>query len=159
MKKLFGAFIFLILIVIFAAYTQTGKPIPFLNISGTVPQKAVIDGHSFSLLIAQTDQEHETGLSGKDRLPQNQGMLFLFKQPASQTFWMKGMKFPLDIIYIDTNNKIVSIFKNLENPTPFDPTIRTVTPTQPANKVLEINAGLSDKYSFKVGDEVKFLYQ
>jgi len=159
MKKLFGAFIFLILIVVFAAYMQTGKPITFLNIPGTVPQKAIVHDHAFSLLIAQTEQEHEAGLSGKDRLPQNQGMLFLFKEPVSQTFWMKGMRFPLDIIYIDTNNKIVSLYKNLENPTPFDPTIRTVSPAQPADKVLEINAGLSDKYHFKAGDEVKFFYQ
>jgi len=159
MKKLFGAFIFLVIIIGIAAYMQTGKPIPFLIIGGTIPQKTVIDKQTFFLLIAQTQQEHEIGLSGRNRLPQNQGMLFLFPQSTSQTFWMKGMKFPLDIIYIDKNNTIVSLYKNLENPTPFDPTIRTVSPTQPADKVLEINGGLSDKYHFQVGDAVKFLYQ
>jgi uncharacterized membrane protein (UPF0127 family) len=64
---------------------------------------------------------------------------------------MKGMKFSIDIIYIQ-NNKIVDVFQNLPFPkSEFDQPV-IVESTQNSNYVLEINAGLSKKYNFKNGD-------
>ena len=76
-------------------------------------------------------------------------MLFLFPQKGIYAFWMKDMRFNLDIIWI-SDDKIVYIAK--------DNSFHDLTPVNPgieADKVLEINADLADRYGFKVGDEVK----
>jgi uncharacterized membrane protein (UPF0127 family) len=80
-------------------------------------------------------------------------MLFLFPHPYYEVFWMKGMEFPLDIIYI-RNNHIIAIYPSLANPTVQHTQVPIVTPPIPANEVLEINAGLSQTYHFKIGDTV-----
>jgi uncharacterized membrane protein (UPF0127 family) len=116
-----------------------------------------IDKHTFQVDLAQTETQRILGLSGKKSLGANNGMLFTFPNADYHAFWMKSMNFPLDIIFIN-NDTIVTIQKNLkptEKDTP-NQSIPTVTSTAPADKVLEINAGLSDKYGFKVGDKVTF---
>lgn len=113
-----------------------------------------IDNHVFAVTIAQTDDEKHIGLSKRTSLPDNEGMLFPFQKPDYYQFWMKNMQFPLDIIYIH-NNKIVTIVNDLPAPkgTANNNPPRFV-PVEPAETVLEINAGLSKKYNFKVGDSV-----
>lgn len=112
---------------------------------------AKINGKTFSLYIAQTEQEREKGLSIFDSIPQNKGMLFIFNKEDYYTFWMKDMKFPIDIIFID-KNKIVEIFKNV--PVQKGNDLPTYSSKEKSDRVLEINAGLSDKYGFKKGDSV-----
>lgn len=113
-----------------------------------------IDGKRFDVLLAETPQDQEKGLGYRKSLPQSQAMLFIFPHPNQVGFWMKGMEFPLDIIYI-RNNTIIDIFQNVPNPTTNHPETPIITPTQSANFVLEINAGLAKHYHFKQGDYVK----
>jgi uncharacterized protein len=113
----------------------------------------VIDGKRFSVDIAATEDQREKGLSIFDKLPSKKGMIFTFDSPGAYSFWMKGMKFPIDIIYIN-NNKIVDIFPEVPYPQNTTDSPVTVKPTEKANYVLEINAGLSRKYNFKKGDVV-----
>jgi uncharacterized protein len=125
--------------------------------SPTPPSKVTIDNHILSVELAKTDKEQQQGLSGRNSLPQDQGMLFIFKTPDRYPFWMKGMKFPLDIVFIK-NNKIVTIFRNV--PVPSDPNATNLpvyVPTQPANYVLEIKAGQSKTFDFQNGDDVKIV--
>jgi len=118
-----------------------------------------IKDQTFSVTVAKTDSERQTGLSNRELLPLSEGMLFTFDKADTYAFWMKDMRFPIDIIFIK-DNKIVSITENVEPPASLikDPkcgiNISCYTPTNPANKVLEINAGLSKKYNFKTGDRV-----
>jgi len=118
------------------------------------PAMVTIDNQSFNVTIARSEKEHEIGLSGTKSLDRNQGMMFLFNNPGYYSFWMKDMKFPIDIIFIN-NDQIVTIYndapiiKGQEN-------LIAYPPTQMADKVLEIQAGLSKKYSFKIGDKVKY---
>lgn len=112
-----------------------------------------IDNKTFALILAVTPQEQAKGLGYRQSLPKNEGMLFLFPHPYYEAFWMKGMEFPLDIIYIK-NDHIISIYQNLSNPTEQHQETPTITPSLPANSVLEINAGLTHKYGFKIGDRV-----
>lgn len=148
-RIIFGLIIVAVIIFIAFLFFRNGVTIPFVGKSSTV----TINNHQFTVSIARTLQEKETGLSGRNSLPQDQGMYFPFDTPGFYSFWMQGMKFPLDIIYIN-NNKVVTVFRNVPPPqTGSQPVV--VKPTQPANAVLEISAGLSEKYTIKEGDSVK----
>lgn len=131
----------------------------FVNIVGNnfslfAPKSTVtIDGHTFHVTVATTQQAKENGLSNTSSLPKDQGMLFSFTTPGYYEFWMRNMKYPLDIIYI-AHNKIVSIAFNVANPNnPLVP-LPIYKPNQPADTVLEINGGLSTTYHIQVGDTV-----
>jgi len=113
-----------------------------------------INNNSFKIDVARTTEEKIKGLSGKTSLPQNAGMLFVFDKPDIYDFWMRDMKFPLDIVWI-YNDKIVTIVDNLQPTSETNlmkiPRFKSVLP---ADKVLEVNAGIANKYNLKVGDKV-----
>jgi uncharacterized protein len=142
--------IFIIILIGFAAFI-------FFQFSraGIPTSKATIGEHTFNVSVARTPEELQKGLSERGSLPQDQGMLFLFDQPGDHAFWMKGMQFPIDIIFIN-NDTIVSIAKNAQPVEEGNENPPLYTSGAQADKVLEINAGLSDKYEFKVGDKVTF---
>lgn len=150
------ATIIIILAIIFAItfFVLSGKKATHAPTPITQPS-ATINGHTFSVEIAKDDKTRERGLSDKPSLPQDWGMLFLFDKPSTYSFWMKEMHFPIDIIYIN-NDIIVHVFKNVPPPTSSKEELPVYTPDAPADKVLEINAGLSEKYGIKKGDKVKF---
>ena len=102
--------------------------------------------------IAKTPQQKERGLSGRDFLPENQGMIFVFEKPDFLGFWMKGMKFPLDFVWIK-DNKVVEISENIK-PEDFQPP-RVLQLKIPVDKVLEVNAGFVKKYGIIIGDELR----
>lgn len=116
-----------------------------------------INKKTFSIDIAKTDSEQEKGLAIYNNLPLNKGMIFIFKNADYHAFWMKDMKFPIDIIYIN-KNIIVDVFKNAPFPKSENETLPIIKPSKKADAVLEINAGLCDKYNFKTGDFVKINY-
>lgn len=116
---------------------------------------ANINNHAFKLELAKTQQEKAIGLSKKEMLEKNAGMLFLFEKPDYYSFWMKDMKFPIDIIFIKKYH-IVTIHKNVLPPINPNDRLPTFSPKEPADTVLEINAGLSEEYKFKEGDMVMF---
>ncbi len=123
----------------------------FLKLSPEEKNFVIIDDQKFYVDVAKTDEQKEKGLGIYNMLPLEKGMIFPFKDLSTHPFWMKGMKFSIDIIYIQ-NNKIVDIFENLPFPkSEFDPPV-VVESTQNSNYVLEINAGLSKKYNFQKGD-------
>jgi len=146
-KIIIGFIVVLLLFSAFIVFQIDKNPPP--------PSKVTIDNQTFSVALAKTTVEQQQGLSGKNSLPQDQGMLFVFKTPGKYAFWMKGMKFPLDIIFIK-DTRIVTIFHNV--PAPSDPkatNLPVYVPTQPANYALEINAGKAKNYDFQNGDDVK----
>lgn len=105
--------------------------------------------------LVNDDFSRARGLSGRDFLAENKGMLFVFPDARQHAFWMKGMKFALDIIWIN-QNKVVDISENLP-PLTLD-NVKTYSPSAPANLVLEVNAGQIAKRGIKIGDEVS-IYQ
>lgn len=109
---------------------------------------------TFRVELADTPEKKIQGLSGKASLSENNGMLFLFEKADIYSFWMKDMRFPIDIIWIDENFKIVGIVKNI-NPNSFPQTFQPQTPIQ---YVLEVNAGFSDRNNIVTGDQVHFLF-
>ncbi len=111
-----------------------------------------IGEHLFKVEIADTPAAQARGLSGRLRLPEDRGMLFIFNNLSMQSFWMVGMRFPLDIIWI-SGDRIVGISDNLL-PAAVTGT-RTYAPPEPIDKVLEINAGLAEKLGIRIGDLVE----
>lgn len=138
--------VIIVLIQLFSGFSLFGKK-----------HTVTINKHTFQVDLAETEAQKILGLSQKKSLGTDKGMLFTFSQPDYHAFWMKNMHFPIDIIFIN-DTKIVTIQKNLQPAAKeaLNQNIPTVTSSAPANKVLEINAGLSDKYGFKVGDTVTF---
>ncbi len=149
--------IFGIVLVIFAFFViyQFNKTADKASSNGplTVASKVAINNHTFHVATAKSQEEQQTGLSGRSSLPQDQGMLFLFEKSDYHNFWMKNMQFPIDILYIK-DNKIISIIDSAE-PAPDNSNPQIYQPEAPANRVLEINAGLSKKYNIKKGDSVE----
>lgn len=114
---------------------------------------AKIKGETFKLLVAKSEEDKQVGLSKYHELPQDTAMIFLFDKPNFYSFWMKNMNFPIDILYVN-GDRVVTIYKNQKPQKDGNPPV--LIPKEEANRVLEINAGLSDKYKFQEGDRVEF---
>lgn len=106
---------------------------------------------NFNIEIADTEYETQTGLMYRSSMEENQAMLFIFPTEAMHSFYMKNTEFPLDIIYIDGNQKIASFQKNAQ---PYDES--SLPSNVPVKYVLEMNAGLSDQIGLQVGDSISF---
>tara|TARA_B110000008_G_C16883578_1_gene529936 strand:+ start:686 stop:1180 length:495 start_codon:yes stop_codon:yes gene_type:complete len=102
--------------------------------------------------IAQTDYETQTGLMYRKSMEEHQGMLFIFQEEQPRSFYMKNTEFSLDIIYINKKKKVVSIKKNT---IPYDK--NSLPSGEPVLYVLEIKAGLSDRWGIENGDSVRWL--
>ncbi|WP_298534350.1 DUF192 domain-containing protein [uncultured Algibacter sp.] len=107
---------------------------------------------SFDIEISDSDFDVQTGLMYRDSMEKNQGMLFIFEDEKERYFYMKNTKIPLDLLYINSNNKIVSFQKNAK---PFDES--SLPSNSPAQYVLEINAGLIEQLALKIGDSISFI--
>jgi uncharacterized membrane protein (UPF0127 family) len=146
-----------LLVLAAAAWKVQPGVIPASSKTNRPPQAtAHIRGRTFSLDVATTPSAREIGLSQTDSLPEDRGMLFLYDTPDYYTFWMKGMKFPLDILFI-RDSTIVTIARNVPPPSGTGD-LPLYAPNEPANKVLEINAGLCDKYGIREGDTVEITF-
>ncbi len=139
-------------IVIVVGWFMWGRSSVDTSSSSPETSTAVINGNTFNLEIADTEGARELGLGGRSSLPQNSGMLFVFDVPNKYEFWMKDMQFPLDMIWLDPNLKIVHIEKNISPSTYPDTTFKS---DEDALYVLEVNAGFADKNNLKVGDAVE----
>lgn len=104
--------------------------------------------------IADTDKKRSTGLSGRESLEEGSGILFVFDKASDHSFWMKDMKFPIDIIWIN-NKKVIDISHQIQ-PEEKDPRfLRIYKPVRDAKFVLEVNSGYARKNNIKIGDTVQ----
>ena len=102
LKLILGALVVIFVIaVIITIFARLGK-------STTVS----MNNKTFKVTVAKTIEEKQKGLSGQKSLGQDKGMLFVFNEKGYYSFWMKDMKFPIDIIFID-GETIVTIYKNI----------------------------------------------
>jgi uncharacterized membrane protein (UPF0127 family) len=102
------------------------------------------------LEIVDTPESRQLGLSNRESLPAEAGLLFDFETEIESCMWMKGMKFSLDMIWIDGQGKIVYIKRDI-SPDTFPQSFCGV---QPARYVLEINAGVADAAGAVVGQQL-----
>jgi uncharacterized membrane protein (UPF0127 family) len=107
----------------------------------------------YSLWLADTEAERIQGLSDTEKLGPNGGLLMKYDAAKTHGIWMKDMNFPLDIIWLDEDKKVIYIVKNAPPETP----VSTIyTPEDPARYVIELPAGSVDKAAIKTGDTASF---
>jgi uncharacterized protein len=111
-----------------------------------------INGRNLKVDVARSKDQQRQGLSGRQELDENSGMLFTFFDYQVRQFWMKDMNFPLDIIWIK-DQTIVKISENV--PILTNDAITTVSSDNDINKVLEVKAGWSKKNNIKIGDKIE----
>ncbi|MBP7832809.1 MAG: DUF192 domain-containing protein [Candidatus Levybacteria bacterium] len=150
--------ILVIAIIIFAlsrGFNLINFSLPGTNNSSTPTAK--IGNKTYTVVLAKTDKEKEQGLSGKNNLPANTGYLFVFAEKGNYGFWMNGMKFPIDIVFIN-DNKVVDVVENAPAPSTGQApaTLPIYKPSEPVNYVLEIAANEVSKNNIKKGDTVEF---
>lgn len=159
MKILFKICILTIILIGFYACKEDKKTtvkqteVSFTKEGDLIIHKIASDSSEVKLdiEIAETEFETQTGLMYRSSMETNQGMLFVFDDVTQRYFYMKNTQFPLDIIYIDENQKIVSFQKNAK---PLDE--NSLPSNAPAKYVLEINGGLVDQWALKVGDSLSW---
>ncbi len=149
----FNFWVFLAIVVIIIAFAFA----KFLKFNERHPKEDVvkINGHEISVEIADTVYKRAIGLSGHEPLNDTQGMLFVFPFSQKHAFWMRGMLFDLDILWIQDRTVVhkeenIPHLKNdgTANLTPYKP-------DTPANYVLELSAGTAQKLGIEVGSEVE----
>jgi uncharacterized membrane protein (UPF0127 family) len=104
--------------------------------------------------IASTGDQRSKGLAVKDDLKESEAMLFVFSKENEYGFWMKGMKFPIDIIWLDSDREVVHIEHSLEPCSP--DSCPTYKPNSEALYVLETVAGFAEKHDVVKGTLVEF---
>jgi uncharacterized membrane protein (UPF0127 family) len=105
--------------------------------------------------IAATNDQRTKGLSVKDSLNENEAMLFVFSTEREHSFWMKDMKFPIDIIWIDEDKEVVHVEHSLEPCIP-DEFCQPYKPDKDSLYVLETVAGFAQKYNVTENTYVDF---
>ncbi len=109
---------------------------------------------TFSVAVARTPAELRRGLSGSDPLRQGQGMLFVFPQDGRYGIWMKDMSYPIDVLWLSSDRKVVHIREGFP-PSSFP---EVEHPGVPARYVLELPAGSVRKSGIKIGSEARFMF-
>lgn len=137
---------FLAIIILFAgnASAEELKALDVLHINNS--KKELI---RFDVELADTEEEQIKGLMYRTSMPENQGMLFVFKQPKIVNMWMKNTFIPLDILFINENGVIKKIVKNA---TPHS--LKTLSSDVSVIAALEINAMMTEKHFIEVNDVV-----
>lgn len=160
MKKFTIQIILLILVIgisiVFFSPTGSSKlELPFL------PQQKKfanleINGQVLKVELADTASKRSKGLGGRTGLGENEGMLFIFEKKDKHPFWMKGLSFPLDFVWI-RDDKVLDILENVAPPASGQPdsSLPIYSSKEPVDKVLELNAGTVQKLNIKGGDTVK----
>lgn len=142
-----------IITIIIATVLVIGAGISFAIAAGVLnikmPTWTVDVRKKLVLDVADTDATRELGLGGRDAMAQDHGMIFNFGASGIYPFWMKGMKFPLDIIWI--NKGIVQEVVRLNPPVNAKVMPDTHTPIHQADQVLEVNAGVAGQLGIKPG--------
>ncbi len=138
----------LALVVVFFAYARL-RPAVAPNQGSFIE----INGQRIEVELADTPARQARGLSDHPAFTDKQGMLFIFPQKQIQSFWMKEMLFPLDIIWID-GGRVAGIAPDLppEGQTPKN----IYSSPEPVDRVLEVNAGWAERHKVKTGDRVEY---
>lgn len=161
MKKFAVQVIGLLILTTAALYfynptTQNGSKItlPFAPQKASLKQLEV-NGHKIKIEIADTKEKRNKGLGGREVLKDDEGMLFIFDDLKKHSFWMKGLSFPLDFIWI-RDNTVVDIILNAKPPVTGqkDGDLPIYLPKEDVNRVLEVTAGGVERLGIKIGDMV-----
>lgn len=161
MRKFIIQFVLLILALAVALFFY--KQNPDLTKLPLLPERSVlkdlqINNAKLKVEVADTQAKRSKGLGGRPTLASGEGMLFVFQKKDKHPFWMKGLSFPLDFVWI-REGKVVDLLYNVQPPAPgqTDETLSIYQSIEEVDKVLEVTAGTVQSLNIKVGDTVKLL--
>lgn len=136
---------------------SAASPVPVAPVPAVpdVPH-VVVGGTTVAVEVAATPADRARGLGGHTPLGEFEGMLFVFERPGHHAFWMKGMSFPIDIIWID-DGRVVHVEAHVPPPDPgsSDLTLPVYVPSAPARYVLEVTAGFTERHGIDAGASVE----
>ncbi len=101
--------------------------------------------------LAVTEEERRRGLMYREHLEDGQGMLFIFQEEAEHPFWMKNTKIPLDMLFLDSNRRIVGILRDTK---PMNE--KSLSVGLPSRYVLEVPGGYCDRHGIHIRDSAEF---
>lgn len=133
-----------------AATGSGASPLPISTVTTSAGERVPVE-----VEIADTDAERQTGLMGRNVLPENAGMLFVFEGEQTLSFWMRDTLIPLSIAYIDAEGRIVDI----QDMQPLDDVPPHYVSAEPAQYALEVNQGFFEERGVVVGDTVELPVQ
>ncbi len=138
LKLILAISIFFIVAIYFLLHSKNPSDIYFGN-------------QKINLEIVSNQTDRERGLSGRQSIAENQGMLFIFEgEPKVHCFWMKDMNFPIDILWLSSEQVVLHVEKNV-SPLSYP---LSLCPNTPSSFVLEVQAGLSERYGIDVGSQL-----
>lgn len=121
-----------------------------------IPVAFEVHNTTINLEIADTDAERTLGLGGRDSLDYDTGMLFVFPRSGKHAFWMKGMQFSIDILWIDKKFEVVHLESNV-SPESYPKTI--YSPEEKSSFVLELNAGRAQELGIIEGSQLDPVFE
>lgn len=138
-----ASLIFGVVLIAFGAW------LVFSTVSSSNQKKVIFETSEVAVETPETPEEFALGLGNRDSLGEDAGMLFVYNNEAQRYFLMKNMRFSIDIIWINADKRVVDITEYLSP----DTYPERFTSSKPAQYVLEVNAGYSDKYDINIGDQ------
>jgi len=105
--------------------------------------------------LALTDEERQRGLMFREGIQEDQAMLFVFEEEGIHSFWMKNMRFPIDILWLDKEKRVVHIEPDVP-PCPRDPCPSYASP-RAAHYVLELQSGWAQRHGLHLYDRLEFI--
>lgn len=145
MKRIFILLIAVLILLVISFFQN-------LNRQSFVIVKEVL----FRAEFAETPLTKEVGLSKYNNIDNDFALVFLFEKSGKPVFWMKNMLFPIDIIFVK-DYKITQIYSEVPKPANESGDLPLYIPKKDSDIVIEINSGLSKKYKFKEGDQIKIV--
>ena len=120
------------------------------GVSQSPGASVILDGKTISVSIADTEAAREKGLGGRTSLGLDEGMLFVFPKEGKYAFWMKDMRFAIDIVWLSKDSIIIYMKENISP----DTYPASFAPNSPAAYVLELPAGYAESHGVRIGDKV-----
>jgi len=144
-------------IICYLAFTLYTVP-AYNNVRAFVDEKmfsnkrSIVVGDTALIVdVVETPKDRERGLSGRRELIDNNGMLFVFEEKQINKFWMKDMKFSIDIIWFNEYGEIIYFVENV-SPETYP---QLFGPDEDSQYILEVRAGFVKEKGFKLGDTIE----
>ena len=148
--------IFIVIMFVLVAFFK--QPVVSLvsNYDANTSKLLLPNGKVIVTEIADTFEKRSKGLSGRDNLANDSAMVFVFNTENYYSFWMPDMNFPIDIVWLDSEYKVVDVAKNVEPmPELEQKNLPMYVNKEPAMYAVEFNAGFFDLNNLALGQKIK----
>lgn len=131
--------------------------LPFCSLAKEqlIKKKISLNGKNLAVEVAETAAQHERGLMFREKLGEDEGMLFVFKNEETRFFWMKNTLIDLSIAYFDKNGSLIDIQEMKSGKGIPDYQLPSYPSSGPAKFALEMNKGWFERNKIKVGSKLK----